>query len=259
MNNVESKESLRSEFPAVATFGKVYRPRVCRERGGYKLAIFDFDGTLADSFAWFLGVINEVADIYGFRRVEEHELTKLRGYDVKGMLDHVGIPMWKIPLLQRHLRKRMTSDLGHIALFPGVVELLKGLTDQGVALAIVTSNSFINVREVMGVQSAGLIQYYSCGAPLLGKHAKLRKVLHSSGLRPADAIFIGDEIRDLRAARAEGIAFGAVAWGVNSVDALAKHSPEEMFFGMDEIAARVTHFDSIPIHKTTRINTNFCS
>jgi len=32
----------------------------------YKLAIFDFDGTLSDSFAWFLSVINSVADKHKF-------------------------------------------------------------------------------------------------------------------------------------------------------------------------------------------------
>jgi phosphoglycolate phosphatase len=29
----------------------------------YKLAIFDFDGTLADSFPWFLGMVNGLADL----------------------------------------------------------------------------------------------------------------------------------------------------------------------------------------------------
>ena len=35
----------------------------------YSLAIFDLDGTLADSFPWFLRTINDVADRFGFRRV----------------------------------------------------------------------------------------------------------------------------------------------------------------------------------------------
>jgi beta-phosphoglucomutase-like phosphatase (HAD superfamily) len=35
----------------------------------YKLVIFDFDGTLADSAGWLFGVLNQVADSYGFRRV----------------------------------------------------------------------------------------------------------------------------------------------------------------------------------------------
>jgi len=207
---------------------------------GYKLAIFDFDGTLADSFSWFLRVVNEVADKYGFRRIKEQELPKLRSYDARRMLEHVGIPMWKMPLVQRHMRKRMTCDIGHISLFPGIDGLLQRLQAQGIVLAIVTSNSSVNVREVLGRQNASLIQYYACDAPILGKRVKLRKVLHNSGVSPSEAIFIGDEIRDLHAAHAEEIAFGAVSWGVNSPESLNRHCPEEIFSSIDEIVERVT-------------------
>ena len=36
----------------------------------YRLAIFDFDGTLADSFPFFLSVFNTIADRHGFRRID---------------------------------------------------------------------------------------------------------------------------------------------------------------------------------------------
>jgi len=36
----------------------------------YRLAIFDFDGTLADSWPFFMSVFNEIADQHGFRRVD---------------------------------------------------------------------------------------------------------------------------------------------------------------------------------------------
>jgi phosphoglycolate phosphatase len=241
----------------------------------YKLAIFDFDGTLADSFSWFLRVINEVADAYRFRRIAEEELPKLRGYDAHRMLEHVGVPMWKMPLLQRHLRKRMTRDIGDIALFPGISGLLKDLQAQGIVLAIVTSNSFNNVREVLGRENAALVQHYACDAPILGKRIKLRRVLHHSGVSPSDAIFIGDEIRDLQAARAERIPFGAVSWGVNSPESLSSHFPEEIFSSVSEIAERVgrsfavslpsgsrgalTFAGNTAIHETTQTNTNLFS
>lgn len=207
---------------------------------GYKLAIFDFDGTLADSFSWFLRVINEVADKYRFRPIKEKELATLRNYDARKMIEHVGLPMWKIPLIQRHMRKRMSCDVGQIPLFPGVGHLLRCLQDHGVVLAIVSSNSSTNVRQVLGCQNAAFIQYYACDAPILGKRVKLRKVLRRSGVLPAEAIFIGDEIRDLHAAHAEEIAFGGVSWGVNSPESLSRHSPEEMFTSLDEIVERVS-------------------
>ncbi|HWN11166.1 MAG TPA: HAD hydrolase-like protein [Pyrinomonadaceae bacterium] len=236
MQNLENKTE-QGGFPQYLTGRCVDHVTMGRKRTPrYKLAIFDFDGTLADSFTWFLSVINEVADTYNFRRIKEQELVDLRSFDAKKMLEHVGIPMWKMPLLQRYVRKRMTSDIGRIALFPGIAGLLQGLREEGIALAIVTSNSFINVREVLGRQNELLIQHYACGAPILGKRAKLRKVLHTSGVHPSKAIFIGDEIRDLHAARGEGIDFGAVSWGVNSAQSLTEHSPEEMFSSIDEIA-----------------------
>ena len=201
----------------------------------YKLAIFDFDGTLADSLSWFLRIIDEVADKYRFRRIDPQELSKLRECDARGIIAHVGIPIWKLPLVHHHVRTLMTRDLDQITLFPGIDELLRSLQAQGIVAAIVTSNSFINVREILGQENAGLIQHYACDAPILGKRVKLRRVLHSSGALPAEAIFIGDEIRDLQAAHAEGIAFGAVSWGVNSASAFKSHFPEEIFSSIDEI------------------------
>jgi len=64
-------------------------------------------------------------------------------------------------------------------------------------------------------------------------------VLRSSGVTAAEAICVGDEIRDLEAARGEGIAFGAVSWGYTNPEALQAHGPEEMFSSVDEILQKL--------------------
>ncbi len=71
-------------------------------------------------------------------------------------------------------------------------------------------------------EHAALISHYACGASLFGKAAKFRRVLKAAGIAPQDAIAIGDEVRDVEAARDAGIAFGAVAWGYATVDALKR-------------------------------------
>jgi phosphoglycolate phosphatase len=207
----------------------------------YKLVIFDFDGTLADSLSWFLRVINEVADKYRFRRIKRREIPRLRSYDARRTMEYVGIPTWKLPLVQHHVRRRMTRDLDQITLFPGIDDLLRRLRGQGINLAIVTSNSAANVHAILGEENASLIQHYACEAPILGKRVKLRSVLRRCGTPPSETIFIGDEIRDLQAAHAEGLAFGAVPWGVNSVNAFASLYPEEIFSSIEEIVNRVAH------------------
>lgn len=205
----------------------------------YRLAIFDFDGTLADSFSWFLGIVNVLADEHGFRRMEEHEVETLRGQGARQIVAHFKIPAWKIPRVGRRMRQHMARDISRISLFPGVDRLLRELAGRGVRLAIVTSNSIDNVRQVLGPESAALIHCYECGASMFGKRPKLRAVLRSSGIPAAEAICIGDEVRDLEAARAEGIAFGAVAWGYTTPETLRAHAPEEMFESVEEIAGKL--------------------
>lgn len=206
----------------------------------YRLAIFDFDGTLADSFSWFLVVVNRLADEHGFRRMEEHEVESLRGRSARQMVAEFGVPAWKLPRIGRDFRRYMTQDIARISLFPGVDRLLRGLTDQGIRTAVVTSNSIDNVRRVLGPENAALIRHYACGVSMFGKRAKLRGVLRDSGIAAAEAICIGDEIRDLEAAHAEGIAFGAVSWGYTHPEALREHGPEEMFATVDEILQKLT-------------------
>jgi phosphoglycolate phosphatase len=205
----------------------------------YKLVIFDFDGTLADSFPWFIGIFNEVAEKYKFTKIEKHEVDTLRGYNARMMIQHLGVPFWKMPLIGNHIRGLMARDISQIRLFDGVDRLLRRLSEHGVTLALVTSNSYENVRRVLGPENAALITYYECGASVFGKHTRFRKILRKSGISPGETLCIGDEIRDIEAARKEDLAFGAVAWGFTNVASLQAHAPTEVFTTIDDIVDTV--------------------
>lgn len=206
---------------------------------GYHLAIFDFDGTLADSFRWFVGVVNRLADKHGFRMLDEDEIERLRGRDARRIVEHLDVPVWKLPWIARDARKLMAREIDGVSLFPGVRRMLGDLAGRGVALAIVTSNSARNVRRVLGEEAAGLIEHYGCDVGIFGKRSKLRRVIERSGVPREEAIYVGDEIRDVEAAHAERIAFGAVAWGYTRLESLVPHAPEEVFASIGEIAAKV--------------------
>ncbi len=205
----------------------------------YRLAIFDFDGTLADSAGWFRGVFNGVAERYGFRTVTDEDFAALRGRDNRAIIRHLGVPAWKIPLIARHMRALMTRDIDAIRLFPGAAELLAALHEGGARIAVVTSNTEENVRRVLGPEAARLVSAYGCGASLFGKAAKFRRVLKATAVRPAQAIAVGDEVRDIEAARAAGVAAGAVAWGYADRGLLRARAPDHLFETMGEVAAAV--------------------
>lgn len=207
------------------------------ETMSYKLIIFDFDGTLADSFPWFVRMVNQVADKYHFRRIEEAEIDRLRGYDARHLIRHLGIPVWKMPLIARYMKRVMAAEIHQIRLFEGIPDLLRELSRRGVLLAMVSSNSVPNIRKVLGPEIADLFRYYECGGSIFGKKAKFEKVLKRSGIPASEALCIGDEIRDLQAARQAQIAFGAVAWGYTTVEALQAQAPTTVFSSLDSITA----------------------
>jgi phosphoglycolate phosphatase len=190
----------------------------------YDAVIFDFDGTLADSFAWFLAALAEVAPRHGFRAPRAHELDSLRGMAPAVLMRKLGIAPLQVAPLALRLRRRMASELDRIALFEGVPALLEALRRFGIRTAIVTSNSRPNVEHLLGRKHASMIDHYGCNAALLGKRRKLRAACTALGVPRVRVLCVGDELRDADAAEAEGLAFAAVGWGFARADVLAPHS-----------------------------------
>jgi len=201
----------------------------------YRLAIFDYDGTLVDSFQWFMGVFGEVAERYRFKRPDRDQLEAMRGLSARELVRKLDVAVWKLPLIANHMRKLVARDRDAMRLFAGVPEMLHVLAERDVAIAIVTSNAEHNVRHGLGGELSRLVRYYECGASMFGKPRKLRNVLRRSGCHPGQALAIGDEIRDIEAARAAGLRFGAVGWGYTTLAALRAYGPEEIFEAVADI------------------------
>jgi phosphoglycolate phosphatase len=202
----------------------------------FDLAIFDLDGTLADSLPWFQGHVNDVADRFGFRRIAEADIEPLRRMGPHEILLHLGVPRWKVPFIARHMRRLKAAHIDDIPMFPGAPETLHALAGGGVRLALVTSDSEANARRQLGPANAALFADFACGVSVFGKAPKFRRVSKRAGIAPARTIGIGDEVRDIEAARAAGIAAGAVTWGYAAPETLAVLRPDYLFQGIGDIA-----------------------
>ncbi|RYY73279.1 MAG: HAD family hydrolase [Gammaproteobacteria bacterium] len=195
----------------------------------YKLAIFDFDGTLADSFPFFLSVFNQLAEEYNFKKIDTASVAEYRHYDAKQIMKLVGLPKWQLPIVGKRFMSLMKDDANSIKLFDGISETLEFLVAKNIRVAVVSSNSLENVRYILGEEVSRLVASYDCGMSIFGKAARLEKTLRLNKLKAADAIYIGDQITDVEAAHKISMPFGAVAWGYAAIESLQTHVPEEIF------------------------------
>jgi len=201
-----------------------------------ELIVLDFDGTLADSFPWFTSVLNDVARRWRFRQVDPTEHPALRRLSAMEVFASLGVPGWKVPLIAHDLRRRMGREIRHIRPFAGVDELLAALQTAGLRLALASSNSRDNVQAVLGTSNLKRFERLECGIAITGKPARLKRIVRRCRVDANRAIYIGDEVRDIAAARAAGIAAGAVGWGYNTPDVLRAAGPDRLFPTLADLA-----------------------
>lgn len=203
----------------------------------YDIAAFDFDGTLADTMPWFNSILNTVADKYGFRKIDLSERENLRHREASEILKYLGIPLWKLPAIMSHVRTLMQDIDPSVHLFDGIAEVLARLKAAGLRLAVISSNSIENVQRVLGPDAAALFDDYECGTDLFGKAAKIDRLMRRHEIAPERFLLVGDEMRDIDAARKAGVQVGSVAWGYNHVDALRERGPDEIFLAVADLPA----------------------
>ncbi|RQS03800.1 HAD family hydrolase [Burkholderia sp. Bp9002] len=200
----------------------------------YRLVAFDFDGTLADSLDCFVAALSEASRVHGFRRVDDALLAELRGLSARDIIRALEVPAWKVPRVTRDMRRLMRQRIAQVTLFPGVADTFAALAARGVHIAIATSNTEAVVRDRLGAQ-AGHVAHFACGIPLFGKSHRLRTLARDAGLRAADLLYVGDEIRDAEAARRANIAFQGVAWGYTAPATLQMHCATPLLSRLDAL------------------------
>lgn len=196
-----------------------------------RLVLFDFDGTIADSFPVLVsfakreGLLSEGEDPESFRDLSAREL-----------LEKASIPWWRLPLVTFGFHRYFAASISEVGLIDGMAETVRRLHGEGFTLGIVTTNSRENVMRILDHE--GLSPYFSSVVGdwnLFGKASSLRRVVRKHGADPEAVWYVGDEVRDAEAARAAGLRFAAVSWGYNSPTAFRSADPELMFSTPEEL------------------------
>lgn len=206
----------------------------------YSLLLFDFDGTLADTFPFFLSVFNQLAVKHRFRTLTAEDIESLRHLGAREVMRHVGMSPWRMPFVATDFRRLMTQHTAPLSLFPGTLEALSALRAAGCEMAVVSSNSPENVRRVLGPEVCRLITQVNGGSSIFGKRSRITRVMKALGHSQKDTLYIGDQVTDLISARQAGVHFGAVAWGYAPLVAYEGHAPERVFQDLHDMVHQLT-------------------
>ena len=187
--------------------------------------IFDFDGTIADSFETVIGVFHELT--HRDETLPPDEIERLRGMSLLHAAEELRVQPWKMPFLMMRGRRRMTKLIPSIATFAGLPKIIRQLYAEGHNLYIMSSNSAQNIQLFLqkSEMHTDFIKIYG-NVGLFNKARVLKRIMRHNQLGLDETFYVGDEVRDIEAAHHAGIKIVSVAWGYNNQQVLAAHKPD---------------------------------
>lgn len=198
--------------------------------------IFDFDGTIADTLFTVVRILNSNKDRYGIDGIDESEIERFRNMSIRYLLKEFNINLIRLPKLIYDVQKELYAHINSIQPFLHIECVLQNLNAEKKTVGIITSNSAKNVNSFLKLHHLDSIPSFIFGGrTLFGKHKKIKNALDQYKLDPNSTIYIGDETRDIQAAKKASVASGVVTWGYNSKELLLKHNPDVVFDSPKEI------------------------
>lgn len=191
--------------------------------------IFDFDGTIADTFDLALEIYNTIAPEYNCMPAGPGDHELLRTKKPQELLKTYGVSRLKLLTLLLRIRKELSRHIPDIKLVSGMEASLREISNSGYRLGILTSNSVSNVSQFVDINNlSGLFDFIYSGRSLFGKEKVIRRLLIHENLNAERVIYVGDETRDIEASKNAGIPVVAVSWGLNRREVLASMSPDQI-------------------------------
>lgn len=207
-----------------------------------KIVIFDFDGTLADTFALIFAITNNLSVEFGYKQPKKEEITEIEKLSPLQMINQSGISIFKVPFLLRRIRAEVQKEINSVSLFSGIQEMLLALKQNGYQLGIITSNSHKNVEFVLQKYDLLIFDFIISSATLFGKDKVIKKYLKTENIQSEDIVYIGDEVRDISAAKKAKIKVIAVTWGFNSREVLSDYQPDALVDRPQELMTVINNF-----------------
>lgn len=187
----------------------------------YRAVCFDFDYTLGDSTDSIVAGFQHGFTQLGWPAPDRETVRATIGYlleDSYTMLTGDDDPARRAQFRPLFLEAAMERQRRETTLFPGAVELLRGLKDRGVKSAIVSTKRGDTIEHIMARHGVLDCLEFIIGSEHVKRHKPdpqgLLLAMERLELAPEELLFCGDTVLDAGAARSAGCDFSAVLLGV---------------------------------------------
>jgi phosphoglycolate phosphatase len=191
-----------------------------------KTIIFDFDGTIADTFVVIKTILLDLSKEFGYRVPTDEEIIKLKTMHPLEAMKMVGFSPIKLPFLLNRLNSEIHKQIKHVKPIKGIAQTLSELKIEGYPMGIVSSASTENIQYFLKNNNLEIFDFIQTGSNIFGKARILSQVLKKQKIDKENAIYVGDEIRDIEASKKVGIQIISVDWGFNDKIGLQKFHPD---------------------------------
>jgi 2-phosphoglycolate phosphatase len=205
-----------------------------------KAALFDFDGTLADSFAAITASTNHVRESYGLPPLPESEVRGYVGYGLPHLMETLVPVASTAEAVARYRAHHKTAMLAGTQLMPGVAQTIPELARRGFRMAVCSNKRVEFTRQL--VDALGLGPYFAAvlGPEDVGDRPKPDPAMLLEGLTrlkvsPAEAVYVGDMGVDVHTAKAAGVPAWLVLGGAAGHESATAAEPNRVLTGFADL------------------------
>jgi phosphoglycolate phosphatase len=196
----------------------------------YRLAVWDFDGTIADTRLPISLSANRALEQLGYPARADRDVQELVGLPLAQVMSTLAGATDRVEELCAAYRAAFREIApGNSPLYDGVRDALTEIHGAGVRLAIATSRSRESLERFLAQHGLRELFVFWAGGACIerGKpHPEmLEYVLARTGFDRGDALMIGDTTHDMEMGRAAGVDRCAVAYGMHELETLVSSQP----------------------------------
>jgi len=188
--------------------------------------IFDFDGTIADTFHSLWQIGNRLAVEFEYKQMRKDDLESLKEKSLREAIKILEVPFLKIPKILSRARAELNKEISSIQPIKDLDSVLRQLKSNNQAMGILSTNSKKNIHQFLKNHNLEVFDFVSTSSKIFGKNRSLRRIIRKRNLESENIIYVADEARDIVAAKKANVKVAAVTWGFNSKKILEKHQPD---------------------------------